>query len=136
MKVMTRCTLLALATLPLLAGCDSVRQPLDQRTQQVVDMGRMALPNSPHKLHGYRLDNGAHPDHFVYILEDESGQVLAGTESNQLYRSGKSTRNSAISTKLQTAPTESGGVELDVKLRCASVQECQEKLRRLQDTAN
>lgn len=125
----------ALACLAFLSGCDSTREPLSNRAREVIDMGRVTLPNSGHQLHGYRLDNGMHHDHFVYILEDESGQVLAGTDSNQRDRSGKTSKNTTVSAKISVVPPAEGGIQLDLKLQCASVADCQDKLRRLEDSS-
>lgn len=127
---------IALGATLALSGCDSVDTPLAQRTSRIVDMGRVQLPNSTMQLHGYRLDNGTNHDHFVYVLEDEEHRVIAGTRTNQYEKSGKTTYNAAVSTEL--APTAGGEgaqpLELDLKVQCLSVAQCQRKLAALNQT--
>ncbi len=121
-----------LVSLAFLAGCDRPQTQLSERTRQVIDMGRVPLPNSSHQLHGYRLDNGSQHDHFVYVVEDAEGQVVAGAGSNQKNSSGKSTKNTAVTSKLDASPK--GAIELDVKIRCESIEECQQKLQLLEQS--
>lgn len=119
-----------------LSGCDSVDTPLAKRADRIVDMGRVPLPNSSFQLHGYRLDNGMNQDHFVYVLEDAEQRIIAGTRSNQYEKSGKTTHNAAVSTELAPTASEDSAqpLELDLKVQCSSIAQCQRKLAALNAT--
>ncbi len=141
---------LALGAVLLLAGCDNENTPLAQRAGRVVDMGQVSLPNTTHRLQGYRLTNGDEHDHFVYVLLNSDGEPVAGTHTNSAVSSGKTTRNQAVSLQLggpaaTDVPDAAGvqaearskpaaGLSLDVKVACDSIEQCQRKLAAMQQT--
>ncbi len=139
-------SLLAATLLMALSGCLSDTTPLTQRSQGLIDMGRMDIPGTAYKMHGFRLDNGESHDHFLYIVEDANGELLAGVKANEVVSAGKgSTTTDAVQTDVPSfntrthssdapSPADGLGLSLTVKLSCDSVEQCQRKLAAVQAT--
>jgi hypothetical protein len=127
-------SLLVLLSAVSVAGCSD--STLSQRTRGISDMGRMPLPNTAYQLHGYRLDNGISHDHFVYLVEDVEGRLVAGSLSNQEEKSGKSSHATAVNVEIAPRPMQDppssaagrGSVQVKVTLTCDSVEQCERKL--------
>ena len=125
--------ILAIVATFALTGCDQVppSTPLAQTIEKVYDNGTVDLPGTAYKVHGYRITRPQAHSHYLYFLENAEGALISGVQANEGFTAGKQTLVDVVVTdtsRLAAPRTASKPVELNVRLSCASVEECQKKL--------
>ena len=125
--------ILAIVATFALTGCDKQPPdtPLAKTVEKVYDIGTVDLPGTAYKVHGYRITRSMANSHFLYFLEDAQGALVSGIQANEPFTANRREVVDVVVTDTsrvaapRAAPKQ---VEMNVRLSCASVEECQKKL--------